>query len=196
MKRFYLFRWVFLIFSFIIFSSSLPATVVLKMGVKELAKNSCSIVIGEVEEINKELEEIPQGEGAQVLNTTLDVRVEKILKACSSVKEGEVIRVSRVGGKIGEWDMRVPGAPTFQNKTKVLLFLSEMPQTAEHVISGFSQGKFRIVKDQETGEEVAVQAKEAKGLLLVDETSGKGEKGKEGMRIKLKELEEEIRNTV
>ncbi|MBI1883072.1 MAG: hypothetical protein HYS08_02570, partial [Chlamydiae bacterium] len=78
--------FVFL-FTFLFLFSALcvQSTTVFKMNVPELVKGSCAIVIGEVEKIDKDFEEVPgtsPEEGLEVINTSLKIRVEKILKGC------------------------------------------------------------------------------------------------------------------
>ncbi|MBI3251123.1 MAG: hypothetical protein HYZ61_04745 [Candidatus Andersenbacteria bacterium] len=171
-------------------------TVVLKMDIPELVGHSCAIVVGEVVQIDKEFESIPHTENVQVLNAILQIRIEKVLKACSSIHEGDVISVKRMGGQIGDLDMRVPGAPTFKSKRDVLLFLTELPETGEHVITGFSQGKFRVMRDSKTGEEVAFQDKNARSLALVDQKTGREVKSSTPPYINLEDLVNEIKKYV
>jgi hypothetical protein len=61
------------------------------------------------------------------------------------------VRVLQLGGTVGSIKVTVAGALQWRTGEEVLLFLEEA--TADtYLVSGFSQGKFNIVRDPATGE--------------------------------------------
>lgn len=140
------------------------STMVISMDIPTLVQSSCSVILGEVVEIEKNW--VPVSTDYQV-EATLVIRVEKVFKSCPGIHPGDLVPVMRPGGSIGDAGTIVPGSPTFMSGRKVLLFLMELPD-GSHIITGLSQGKFRIMRDSDTLEEVAIQDKAAGRLHLVD----------------------------
>ncbi len=73
--------------------------------------------------------------------------VEETLKG--DLSEG-LLHVSLPGGERAGIGVAVPGTPTFYPGEEVVAFLTETPE-GEYIVVGFSQGKYRITPDPETG---------------------------------------------
>lgn len=93
--------------------------------------------------------------------------------AVSSRYKGQapgVVRVLQLGGVVGHVRMNVAGALTWTPDEEVLLFLESMPGGA-HRVAGFSQGKYRVRRDETTGRRYVV-APSLQGIELVGAPDG------------------------
>jgi len=81
-----------------------------------------------------------------------------------------VVRVVQLGGVVGHVRMNVAGALSWQPDEEVLLFLEVMPGGA-HRVAGFSQGKYRVERDEATGRRYVV-APSLEGVELVGAADG------------------------
>lgn len=175
-------------------ASNLSSTVVIEMDIPSMTQKSCSVIMGRVQKIEKDWVPAPSTPpGNKIVVATLAVKVQTVLKPCPHFQEGDTVKVKRMGGVIGEAGTIVPGAPSFKSNTEVLLFLSES-STGDHVITGFSQGKFRIITNAATGERTAVQDKRAGHLLLIDPHTGQPVSKKVPNRLPLQQLLEKLRS--
>lgn len=180
---------------FILFnqSSYLQSTVVLEMDIPKMTSRSCSVIVGHVQKIEKQWEPIPHLPNKQIVVATLQVEIIQVIKPCPHFQEGQMISVQRLGGALGGAGTLVPGSPTFKGKTEVLLFLSETSD-GKHIITGLSQGKFRIVRNRTTGEGIAYQDKNARNLMLIDPRTGRSAQNRVPGKINLHHLLREIRS--
>ncbi len=64
---------------------------------------------------------------------------------------GGTIRVLQLGGDVGTIRMHVHGSLSWRDGEEVLLFLDRM-DTGDFRVAGFSQGKFEIERDPDSGE--------------------------------------------
>jgi hypothetical protein len=81
------------------------------------------------------------------------------------------VNVLQLGGVVDNVKVTVAGALHWKNGEEVLLFLE--PYTGEsYQVSGFSQGKFKIIYDPKTGKRL-VEHPSLEGVELVDPSSGK-----------------------
>jgi hypothetical protein len=79
--------------------------------------------------------------------TETTVQIEEAFKGPNT----GTVRVLQLGGTVGSIKVTVAGALQWRTGEEVLLFLEEA--TADtYLVSGFSQGKFNIVRDPATGE--------------------------------------------
>lgn len=160
------------LFSFLLAPIPVHSTIVVEMDLKTLARNSCAVLTGNLLEIQKEWVPSPVSGGEPVVQATLIVKVTKVYKSCSGIKAGDTISVIRPGGSIGDSGTIIIGSPTFNSGTKLLLFLDQTSD-GRYIITGLSQGKFRILKNEHTGKEEAFQDKAARALTFVDMKTGK-----------------------
>ena len=80
------------------------------------------------------------------------------------------VRVVQLGGVVGNVRQTVAGALSWQPGEEVVLFLEAMPDGG-HRVSGFSQGKFRVERDPDTGR-AFVQSPPLDGVELVGAPDG------------------------
>lgn len=82
------------------------------MSDTNLVRSSDLVVIGTVEAVRS-------GEWRGRIVTWVDVRVERRVKGRS---EGDVIRLTEAGGRVGDRRLVIPGAPTYEPGERVVLF--------------------------------------------------------------------------
>jgi len=80
------------------------------------------------------------------------------------------VRVVQLGGVVGHVRVNVAGALSWQPDEEVLLFLEAMPNGA-HRVAGFSQGKYRVERDEASGRRFVV-APSLEGVELVGAPDG------------------------
>jgi len=119
-------RKIFLIGALLLLAGPSFATTLLWMDVQDLTRNSTAVVMGTVA-AQQVLESNP---GVSLNQMTFEV--EKTLKG---KLEGTVI-VNNPG---------FPGAPTFTDGDEAVLFIYTRNNT--HVLTGFQQGSFKVVRD-------------------------------------------------
>jgi hypothetical protein len=145
----------------LVLSAAGQATKIIYQSPKELATQSSQIVRGTVTSVKSYWNE----EGTKIFTEAL-VAVEETYKG---VAIGEA-RIVQLGGIVGHVNMRVEGALAWRPDEEVLLFLEPGVPGAFNV-SGFSQGKFDIVRDPRTGR-VFVKGVELGGVELVGRSPG------------------------
>lgn len=146
--------------------SSVYATTMKDISVKELASMADEIVVGEC------VEKESQWVGGHI-ETTFKIKVSEVWKG--SKKAGENLEITQPGGElktkpIGQY---IPGMPTFYKGEKTVLFLDTKPVKldkkleAKHnpkskilvspkVVAG-NKGKWTVVADEKTGKQFAVR---------------------------------------
>lgn len=83
--------------------------------------------------------------GTKILTETT-VAVQSTYKG----QAGATVQVLQLGGVVGHVRQSVAGALSWKPGEEVVLFLEQMPGGA-HRVSGFSQGKFHVERDPESG---------------------------------------------
>ena len=164
------------LFSFFLAPIPLRSTIVVEMDLKALARNSCAIIVGDLLEIQKEWLPSDEVGGVPVVEAILVIKVKKVFKSCSGMRVGDIIYVNRPGGSIGDSGTYIAGSPTFNSGTQLLLFLAQF-QDNRFVITGLSQGKFRILKNKSTGKEEVVQDSAARSVTVMNLKTGKMSEG-------------------
>jgi len=144
-----------------ILSTAGQATKISYQSPKELAVESSQIVRGTVTSVKSYWNE----EGTKIFTEAL-VAVDETYKG---VAIGEA-RILQLGGIVGHVNMNVEGALTWKPDEEVLLFL-EPNVRGTFSVSGFSQGKFDVVRDPRTGA-VFVKDADLGGVELVGGTRG------------------------
>lgn len=103
------------------------------------------------------------------------------------------VDVVTVGGTLDGITQTVSGMPVFEPEEDVLLFL-EPSKNGNWQPLGMSQGKFRILRNRQTGEEEVFHS--LSGLELYDPTSGSLSRQEKPSRSPLKPMVERIRRMV
>ncbi len=87
--------------------------------------------------------------------TYTTVRVEEYLKGSGAAGDTLVIRT--LGGAVGEMGLHVEGAPAFRLHDKEVIFLSSITGRTEFNVTGWNQGRFKVLPHPETGELMVVR---------------------------------------
>lgn len=115
-------------------SATVWASTVLKLDLESLVANSEQIVDGRVTKVQSKVED-----GKVYTYTT--VNVEEGMKGATT---GETVTIKQLGGRTDELATWVPGVPHFQDGERVIVFLEKPARDALPVVTGMSQGKFRV----------------------------------------------------
>lgn len=119
-------------------ASPADATVVRALTLLEKTRVSALVVRGTAEQITPAWDR----DGAAV-QTLIRFRVDEVLKG--DARPGQRIVLRQAGGKIGDFDHRVPGVSQWTPGERAILFLE--PLGAQHVEIGIGIGKYEIVGD-------------------------------------------------
>ena len=123
-------------------TSQAHATVFAPANVAQLVLASRAIVHGWVVQLRPQL-----ADDRRRVDTLVTLRVSTYLKG----DLGPVVTFQVPGGELGRYRTVVLGAPRFQMGDEVVLLLSARGPSIPYVL-GLSQGVFRVVADQITGE--------------------------------------------
>jgi hypothetical protein len=159
-------------------AGSVHATTMLAVDVPHLARGADAIVIAKV----LKLESRWTAGGARIV-TDVELSVAESLKG----KPGGKITVVQPGGVVGETGQRVPGVASFEVGEEVLVFL-ETKGPDRFLVSGMSQGKFRVTR----GAEGALATPDHVDALLIDPATGKSTEGARRTPVKLESLRKQI----
>ena len=111
---------------------------------KELVERAQKIVAGEVVEQRSAWDEL----GREIYTFTT-VRVQRIIK---SERADSILIIRQLGGKVGNIESHVAGAPSFVPGERVLLMLGPYAGTPYHDLIDWHQGKYTIKTDANRGE--------------------------------------------
>jgi len=136
--------------------AALPAeaTLLLPASLEELVTRSDCVLIGRVTSV--ESRETADGRD---IETSVAIAPERFLKGYALGELALVVRGGRVGGRVRVY----LGAPKFREGERVFVFASRVTKGAPLSVTGFSQGKFGVVTDPESGVELAVRELPAEG---------------------------------
>ncbi len=139
-----------------LFAALLSATTVIELDLKGLVKASDLIVIGEVESTRVFMEK------GRIL-TSVVIAQERVLKG----KAADKIEIVQYGGRLDKLTTYVPGMPQFVEKEKVLLFLEKPQHVSTYVVTGLSQGKFKLATGPD-GRKIFVVPTSLDGIALLN----------------------------
>jgi len=165
-------------------SFPLMATTVEKFTLDDLVQKSGRIVVGKC--ISRESR---WNDRNTLILTTARFVVSEPLKGSSD----GFVNVVTVGGTLDGITQTVSGMPVFEPEEEVLLFL-EPSKNGHWQPLGMSQGKFRILRNRQTGEEEVVHS--LSGLELYDPASRSLSQQDKASRAPLKPMVERIRRMV
>lgn len=131
------------------------ATVVLEVGLDELSRTSDVIFHGTVTRTDV----VAVGGDATRLVTDVTFSVAQVIKG-RALAPDPAFTLRLVGGARGGLEVRIPGMPRFAAGDEVVLFLERTD--GGFAITGFSQGRFSVSRDPDTGE--AVVDRDVSGL--------------------------------
>jgi hypothetical protein len=121
-----------------------------KLSLEELAGKSEFIVEGQVSDMRSEW----NPEGTRI-ETHVTIRIEQYLKGESIER---TITITHLGGEVGEVGEVYSGAARFQKDEEVLLFVHRGNEGRLR-LTGASQGKYSIGRDQASGERMVAMNK-------------------------------------
>ena len=165
-------------------SFPLLSTTVEKFTLDDLVQKSDRIVVGKC--ISRESR---WNDRNTLILTTARFAVSEPLKGSSD----GFVKVVTVGGTLDGITQSVSGMPVFEPEEEVLLFL-EPSKNGHWQPLGLSQGKFRILRNRQTGEEEVVHS--LSGLELYDPASRSLSQQEKPSRAPLKPMVERIRRMV
>lgn len=124
----------------------LEATQIIYQSPEEMGKTSSLVVRGKVTSSRSYWNE----KHTKILTETT-IEIDETYKG-----EGpQSLKIVQLGGLVGKVRMHVHGALVWKEGEEVLLFLEPFDRDT-YQVAGFSQGKFKIERDPETGEEFVV----------------------------------------
>lgn len=138
----------------LLFSATAAASTVIKLDLPQLVAHSDAIVVAQVQDTESKLE----SDGR--VYTTITFSTRDIVKG----EVGATFSIRQIGGVDGDIATRVPGMPDFRDHEKVFLFLTNFEENP--VITGLSQGKFRVALGPDNQTEFVVP--EAHQMHLIE----------------------------
>jgi hypothetical protein len=151
-------RFATVVFATIVLAaaSTASATTVQRLSLKDLAKNSASIVRAKVEDL------VARYDTNKEIYTYITLRV---LEPVKGSNKDEVLTIRQLGGTVGNIASIVPGTPTFKKGEEVVVFLSRNDVAGYPWVMGLQQGKFSVSQDESGMKKVR---NELGGLRLMD----------------------------
>lgn len=134
----------------LLLAAPLGAVIMRALSLNELVEGSDRIVLATV--ISNESR---WNDEHTRIYTYTTIRVEEYLKGSGSV--GETLVVRTLGGAVGEMGLHVEGAPVFRPNDKEVIFLSSITGRPEFSVTGWNQGRFKVLTHPETGQERVVR---------------------------------------
>jgi hypothetical protein len=144
-------------------TTSALATVVVPVPPEEMAEDADAVITGHVTRIESHWDA-----GQAQVFTTIAIAVDDVLKGTVDDPEIEVVQPGGMVGGLGSW---LYGSPQFEVGERVLVFLTEQPDGSVRVTHLYL-GKYSIVGDIETGEELAVRDPNPAGVLVLPGPDG------------------------
>jgi hypothetical protein len=176
--------WLFSVWCVLTLSIQIFPTTVEKFTLDDLVQKSGRIIVGKC--IARESR---WNDRNTLILTTARFLVSERLKGSSD----GYVNVVTVGGTLDGITQTVSGMPVFEPEEDVLLFL-EPSKNGNWQALGMSQGKFRIFRNRQTGEEEVLHS--LSGLDLYDPASGTLSRQAKPSRAPLKPMVERIRRMV
>jgi len=176
--------WLFSLWYVLTLSLRVFPTTVEKFTLDDLVQKSGRIIVGKC--ISHESR---WNDRNTLILTTARFVVSESLKGSSD----GFVNVVTVGGTLDGITQTVSGMPAFEPEEEVLLFL-EPSKNGHWQPLGMSQGKFRILRNRQTGEQEVVHS--LSGLELYDPSSRSLSQQGKPSRAPLKPMVERIRRMV
>lgn len=156
-------------------------TVVKHLDFKGLEEHADIVILGTV--VGAQSEWTVDG---NTIVTLTRIWVERGLKGHAGATD---ITVQVLGGTVGSYTVRVPGAPSFQPGERVLLFLERRADGSYGVVS-LAQGSFKVERDPATGLEMVRRDPKARYLPIPDQDVRRGRHSEE---VLLEDVEQKLR---
>jgi hypothetical protein len=114
------------------------ATTLQRLDVPALVQRAEVVVRGQVTSVSTSLE---RGK----VYTTVQIKVEQALKGAP----GDSVTLRLIGGRHGDLVTLVHGQPQFRQDERVVVFLERSRPERPFVVTGMTQGKFRVTEDKD-----------------------------------------------
>jgi hypothetical protein len=137
-------------------ASTAGATTVQKLSMKDLSKNSASIVRAEVVDSDARYDTDKE------IYTYVTL---KVLEPVKGSRKDEIITIRHLGGIVDNIASVVPGVPTFKKGEEVVVFLSGNTKAGYPMVVGLQQGKYSVSQDEHGNKRVR---NELDGLKMMD----------------------------
>jgi len=119
--------------------STVSATTVLKLSMKDLARKSDTIVRARVEDA------VARYDTNKEIYTYFTL---KVLDPVKGSRKDDIITIRQLGGVVDHIASIVPGMPTFKKGEEVVVFLTQKDAAGYPWVMGLQQGKFTISQDE------------------------------------------------
>ena len=142
----FVFRWMKAIpvFAYILFfAMQAQATTLLKKNLADLVAEADGIVVGTVSELNARYDK------KKDINTYVTLND---LKVVHGQYDASSLVLQLRGGEIEGDVFEIHGSPKFETKDRVIIFLKDNGREMVPIV-GWTQGVFRVAKDEKTGNE-------------------------------------------
>ncbi|MDD5766293.1 MAG: hypothetical protein PHW79_08640 [Candidatus Marinimicrobia bacterium] len=146
MEKRIIFIFIFSLVLFCLMKTSVNASTLSELTLKDLCDNSSDIVIAEVISRVSYLKK-----DEKRIYTTIKIHITEKLKG--EITASEEISLKVIGGSVDGITTLVIGAPSFNVGEKSILFLNKIVAKngdKNYVVTGLSQGKFNIFSDSES----------------------------------------------
>jgi hypothetical protein len=151
-------NWYFIHFSFLLYPIAITTVLALTIketSLEELTTQSALVVIGKVASIDYEWENADQNS----IRTKITVEVSRYIKG-----EGDPqIKITQLGGIIGDFGDVIPGSPNFNQDGEVIFFLVE--HNNKYWIHSIALGCFHVF-EEDNGEKSVMN--DLRNINLID----------------------------
>ncbi|RLB59180.1 MAG: hypothetical protein DRI34_02725 [Deltaproteobacteria bacterium] len=144
------------------------ATVLLPLTVDDLSRLAPLVLVGEVNSVKCEWNQSKTKIYTRVLVTPTEV--------LKGDKNPGTVTIKTIGGRVGNVVAELAGAPRFSVGERVVVFLEPRRDGDGYNTLGLYQGKFELVRDQKTGQELALRPEAGRGVgFAADAATSKNE---------------------
>lgn len=138
-------HWVGFVLGTLVMASPLStgASLIVKMGLEDMAIVSEAVVVGVVRSVTS---------GWNATRTHVLTRVVFDVEKTVKGSIPPVIEVVEFGGSVDGMTVWVPGTPEFHPGERAVLLLTRDATDGAWTVTGFAQGKFRVFEDRANGQ--------------------------------------------
>jgi len=159
----------------LLLGSSALATSVIKMSLRDLAKNSDTIVMGRVEDASARYD------ANKEIYTYITIKVMDPVKGLKAehgknAAPDQFVTIRQIGGIVGNIASVVPGMPKFTKGEEVVVFLSKKDAAGYPWVMGLQQGKYSVVTDDQGTKHVRNELEDL-GLMNTDGSMAQAKAG-------------------
>lgn len=142
------------------------ATVVVAMDIEDMAAVAPVVVVGEVNQV-----ETGWNPDKTKIYTRVWITPDEVLKGPRKLG---TVKLKLLGGRVGDVVARMAGAPRFESGERVLVFLEPRKDQDGFLTVGMYQGKYKVFRDPDTGEDLVLRDGPAPGVRIVGADAARG----------------------